>query len=490
MRDESIDRIVSRVRSRDGVPSVSTSPSKPRMQPDIVCMADVVPVVVPWLWPERIACGRITLLSGRPGAGKTFLTADIAARVSQGILWPDGSGIAPVGSVLLLNAEDDPADTLAPRLIGAGANRNKIHVLRAAKLIESDGNEKSIAFDLANLDIIRAALDGLPDCRLLILDPIGSYLGGRTDSHRDSEVRAILSPLAMLASERELAVVLVCHNRKSSVDFADDAVLGSRAFTGLARSVWHLSDDADDRERKLFLPGKCNLARSPNGLAFRIGDGEQGYPVCEWEADAIETHADDVVHTNAANGISGPAPLKRNAAMQWLRELLASGPMFVEDIKEQARNAGFSISTIQRAKDELGLVPAKQSFAGRWQWELAREDTQVEAEKNMDSPRCSRDVEHEHLGENKGENAPNAPRKAQDTQVAPHLSILDDQSEDAQVPWNDFDRFVEAMRAANWKWDDVKKWLGLPHQTSFIKVSDADRQKAYQMFTKKKTIQS
>ncbi len=165
--------------------------------------------------------------------------------------------------------------------------------------------------------------------------------------------------------------------------------------------------------------------------------------------------------------------------------MLAAGSMFMEEIKTQALHAGISIATIQRAKLALSIVPTKQAYAGGWQWELPHHDAQAEAEKNMDSPRYSREVELDHLAKNKGENAPNALQRAQDALVISHLNILDEKPEDAQVPWNDFDRFVEAMRAANWKWDDVKKWLGVPRKTSFIKVSDADRQKAYEMFRKK-----
>ncbi|MBM3998788.1 MAG: hypothetical protein FJ297_04445 [Planctomycetes bacterium] len=95
------------------------------------------------------------------------------------------------------------------------AGGSTVHLLKAAKLIEADGNERSVAFDLSNVELIRDALARLPGCKLVIVDPIGSYLGGRVDAHRDNEVRSVLAPLAALASERNVAVVLICHTRKS-----------------------------------------------------------------------------------------------------------------------------------------------------------------------------------------------------------------------------------------------------------------------------------
>ena len=110
----------------------------------------------------------------------------------------------------------------------------------------------------------------LPDCKLVVIDPIGSFLGNGTDAHRDNEVRGVLAPVAMLAEKHGPAVLVVAHRRKSAGSIADDLALGSRAFTGIARAVWHLTRDPDDKARRLLLPGKNNLAREGDGLAFSI----------------------------------------------------------------------------------------------------------------------------------------------------------------------------------------------------------------------------
>lgn len=335
------------------------------MEPDLVNLAEVEPEEVPWLWPGRIPLGRITVLAGRPGCGKSFLTMDIAARLSTGQAWPDG-GQAPIGQTLLLSAEDDAGDTLVPRLIAAGADRKMVSLLRAERITKADGNIISVGFSLANIDLIACALDRMPACRLVIVDPIGSYLGGDVDSHRDNEVRQVLAPLAALAAARRLAVMAVCHTRKGMVTHADDAVLGSRGFTGLARCVLHLDKDPNDKGRRLLLPGKSNLGQESPGLAYRI----VGEPArLDWETDPLDMNADDLV---SGGGRPGPEPDVRNAAVEWLKELLKSKPVAVREVEDQAKEAGFSLATIRRARSLLGIIPYQQNFNGRRIWELPK----------------------------------------------------------------------------------------------------------------------
>jgi putative DNA primase/helicase len=206
-------------------------------EPVLVCLADVEPRPVSWLWPGRIPLGRITLLVGRPGEGKSFLTTDMAARITTATPWPDGSE-CPIGSVVLISAEDDPADTIRPRLDAHYADVRRVHLLSAVRRKDADGHHERMV-TLADLDAIEKAVKRCGDCKLIVVDPIGSFLGGRTDSHRDNEVRAVLAPIAQLAERHGPAVLVVAHRRKGTGSTADDLALGSRAFTGIARAVWH-----------------------------------------------------------------------------------------------------------------------------------------------------------------------------------------------------------------------------------------------------------
>lgn len=219
----------------------------------------VEPRDVQWLWFGRVPLGRITLLVGRPGEGKSFLTTDMAARVTTGAPWPDGSP-CPSGSVILVSAEDDPADTIRPRLDAHGANVRRVYQLSVVRHVNDDGKTDEVMFKLEDVAALEAALQAQPNCKLIVVDPIGSFLGSRINGDKDNEVRGVLAPVARLAEKYGPAVLVVMHYRKSAARFADDLALGSRAFTGIARVVWHLTRDSADKGRRLLLPGKNNLA--------------------------------------------------------------------------------------------------------------------------------------------------------------------------------------------------------------------------------------
>jgi len=235
--------------------------------PVLVTMADVEPVAVKWLWFGRIPLGRITLLVGRPGEGKSFLTMYIAAVVSNGGPWPDGSGNAPRGPVLMICIEDDAGDTIRTRLDSHYANVSQIHLMTMVRRIGEDGKPHDVCFTLADLHALEQAIEQIRPV-LVIIDPIGSVIGGKTDAHRDNEVRAVLAPVAALAAKYGCAVLIVAHRRKSDGDVADDLAMGSRAFTGIARAVWHLSRERVNPARRLLLSGKMNLSAESSGLAF------------------------------------------------------------------------------------------------------------------------------------------------------------------------------------------------------------------------------
>ena len=322
----------------------------------VTCFADIGPREVAWLWRERIPLGRLTVLAGRPGVGKSFVTVDFASRVSTGMAWPDGSVNESAGGVLFFAAEDDPADTIRPRLDAAGADSKRVYYCR-------------------NVDLtgIESRVDQVPDCRLVVIDPVGSYLGRYVDAYRENEVRAVLEPLAEIASRRNIAVILVAHTRKAWASFADDSVLGSRAFVGLARAVWHVTKDPHDQTRRLFLPGKSNLSRKTSGLAFWIAPDPARV---QW-LGPVELQADDLA---VEESIRGRKPEARNAAVDWLQTLLREKPMSVQKIRKAAQKAGFSWATVRRAAEMLPIERRKKAFGGGWEWRLKSEDAHIGCE--------------------------------------------------------------------------------------------------------------
>jgi len=335
----------------------------PTFTPVLIRMSDVEARPISWLWPNRIAAGRMTLLVGVPGSAKSFLSLDSASRVSTGSPWPDGSH-CPKGSMILISAEDDPHDTIRPRLDAHRADVSRIHLLSTIRHRDDKGQESEIMFTLAHLDMLEAALQRVDDCKLIVVDPIGSFLGGRTDAHRDNEVRSILAPVAMLAEKYGPAVVVIAHRRKSAGTSADETALGSRAFTGLARSVWHVCRDSEDKGRRLFLPGKSNLAAEQPGLAFSIA-GEPA-AVC-WEHEPVDMSADEGM---AKEGADAGHESALDEAARWLEGLLVCGPQPGNKVKDQAHRDGIAVRTLERAKAKLGVVNGPDGFGGPWVWSL------------------------------------------------------------------------------------------------------------------------
>ncbi|MEQ9461113.1 MAG: AAA family ATPase [Phycisphaeraceae bacterium] len=379
-------------------PALEDDPGGPVLR----CLADIEPQKVRWLWPGRIPLGRITLLVGRPGEGKSFLTCDMAARVSTGTDWPDGT-VCPEGSVLLVCAEDDPGDTIRPRLDAHHADVRRVHLLAGVRRPTGrDGEMVETWFTLADVLELESVLERLSDCKLVVVDPIGSYLGSGTDAHRDNEVRSVLAPIGRLAEKYGPAFVVVAHRRKGTGTNADELALGSRAFTGIARAVWHVTREEEDKTRRLLLPGKNNLGPEGSGLAFTIA----GDPaVIAWEMNPVEMSADDQLRRENGGGeerTPGPEPVARNHAAAWLRGLLEEGAKRVKEIEGEGRAAGFSMGTLRRAKDELGITPHREGYGegGGWWWELPSKVRTKDAQTPKGEITCASSSPLKKHGEN------------------------------------------------------------------------------------------
>jgi hypothetical protein len=331
-----------------------------------VLASEVAPEPINWLWPGRIARGKSTMVAGDPGLGKSLLTLALAAVVTTGGLWPVTRERCERSSVLLLSAEDDIADTIRPRLDAAGADCTRIRIVQAVETFNAKRGEFtetmfSLRWDLEALDSVLAEMG---DCGLIIIDPVTAYLDG-ADSHKNAEVRALLAPLSKLASKWRAALVAVTHlNKGSGGPTAMHRFTGSLAFVAAARAAYVAMEDKADPTRRLLLPAKNNLAEDITGFAYRVRADDNGVARIEWEPELVTISADELL-TDAA-----PKPLKRDAAEDWLCELLAEGAMLVDEVKRRAGQAGFSWATIRSAKSRLGIDPAKKGFREGWTWSL------------------------------------------------------------------------------------------------------------------------
>jgi len=353
--------------------NLSAITAKPKPQSELVARraCEVTREDLAWLWPGRIPLGKLTLLAGDPGLGKSLVTLDIAARVSRGAPWPDNPLIAqPVGEVVLFNAEDDANDTITPRLDLAGADDGKIILVEGVQLIDPSKDKRTkLYFSLEHhLPQLERALQGWSGVRLIVIDPISAYCG-QTDSHNNAEVRALLAPLADLAGRTKAAVLAVTHLSKSGGPKAIYRAMGSLAFAAASRAVWAIVKDAEDPKRRLFLPTKLNLAVDPAGLAYRIVDGR-----VEWEPEPVNIHADDAFRAELDGPSKADRSTQRDEAEEWLREHLAGGPVPTNEVLDVGKEAGFSERTLRRAFKELGGRSRKDKEGGCWRWSLPDQD--------------------------------------------------------------------------------------------------------------------
>jgi hypothetical protein len=339
----------------------------PLASPVLVCMRDIHPELVRWHWKQRVARGKLTVLAGDPGLGKSFVTIYMASVTSRGGCWTDLlDEPIPAGGVVLLSAEDDLNDTIRPRLDAAGADVDRITALRAVRHRDRDtGKELELPFDLTtDLSALEQAILATPECSLVVVDPISAYMG-TTDSHSNSEVRGVLAPLSELAAKYRVAVVCVSHLNKGNAS-AVYRVMGSLAFAAAARAVWGVVKDKADPDRRLMLPFKNNLGNDKTGLAYSLSDAGLGIPSVCWEAQPVTTSADEALDPDR----KPDAAPKRDKAVAWLRALLDEGPVLSESVKSQADACGFSWATIRRAADDIGVVPIKDKSqkSGPWSW--------------------------------------------------------------------------------------------------------------------------
>ncbi|MGC2736498.1 MAG: AAA family ATPase, partial [Candidatus Acidiferrales bacterium] len=338
--------------------------------------SDIKPQPLRWLWPSRIPLGKLTLLVGDPGLGKSLLTIDIAARVSRGVSFPD-SAICEAGAVIMASAEDDPADTVRPRLDAADADVSRIHTLEGVRVTRSDGSACERPFQLElGIEALEGALSQMPGVRLIVIDPISAYLGN-SDSNSNAEIRGLLAPLAALAARHHVAFLCVTHLRKSPGTAVHRAI-ASIAFTAAARASWAVAADPSDPARRLMLAVKQNLGPDVGGLAFRI-TAENGLPRLNWEKGAVTLSANDVL--GSAEGRESQDA--HHEAESWLQSILAKGPVPVPEIEAAVKSVGLSWATVRRAKESLAVVAEKSGYHGGWQWRL--EPAHVEGAQTPDT---------------------------------------------------------------------------------------------------------
>ncbi len=229
----------------------------------------------------------------------------------------------------------------------------------------------------ADLLLLEIEIQRIGDVKLIIIDPVSSYLG-KVDSHKNAELRAVLEPIGEMASRLGVAVLSVTHLSKGGGNGANNRIIGSIAFVAAARAAFVVCRDPNDGERRLFLPTKNNVGPEGTGLGFRVGAQvtTSGIvaPAIFWDTLPVTMNADEVL---SATSVFPPreAPA-RNAAEDFLRNLLRGGALPVAEVQSEAKAAGMAWATVRRAKDTMHLVASKSGLDGGWQWSMPADDAQ------------------------------------------------------------------------------------------------------------------
>jgi hypothetical protein len=324
--------------------STPLDPSKPL----IIWGSQITPRKVEWLWQDRVPMGKLTTFAGVGGLGKTFVLCDLAARVSNGDEWPFSGGVcAQRGKVLFISGEDEADDTLVPRMIELGADLSQIAFLTTEAL------DRFQLSDINAMDVMAHQMGGV---QFVVIDPPTAYLGGVND-HKNSELRALLTPLKSWASKQRCALIFNTHVSKPQSVKVDAMmrVMGSVAWVNAVRAAHMFAQDPDDADRCLFVGMKTNLGAKPKGLAFQIVKTE-ALATVKWLGE-VDTTADEAVNRDEKKA-------RTISARDWLIELFNKQREWPSDqFWASAREHGIGKRNIDEAKIAL-LVPRARRTVG------------------------------------------------------------------------------------------------------------------------------
>ncbi|WP_173910050.1 AAA family ATPase [Acinetobacter sp. Marseille-Q1618] len=335
----------------------------------IVNMSSIKAQAINWLWTGWLPLGKITILAGAGGCGKTNLLLALIATISTNGVFPDGSKCNDSGKILIYSTEDDPNDTLLPRLIANGADLNKIDFI-AGRINEKGEREP---FDpTKDLPLLYEYAKRNPDIKLLMIDPIISAVGG--DSNKATDVRRSLQVLVDFAQEFNCAVVGITHFAKgTSGSSPAERIIGSQAFTALARMVWSAAKREDENDC-ILVRAKSNISTLDGGIRYQI-EAETVLENIETTKTAwlgvIEGSARELL--NEAESTENDNGSMVDMAKEFLIDLLSSVEnMPTKEVQAQAKDAGFSPASIRRAQEKLNIKPFKPQGEKVWFWSLPK----------------------------------------------------------------------------------------------------------------------
>jgi hypothetical protein len=331
---------------------------------ELLTLAAVDAKPIDWLWKPYLPTGMLALLSGDPGAGKTFCALAIAAAITTGHVPYTGEPCEP-RDVLSLSIENSPEHVLRPRFDALGGDPNRFHILRGAITGEGDHALRERA-RLSDVQLLGDAMERTK-AGLVMVDPIQSYLGAEVDAHRFNETRPVMDGLSRLAEEFHCNALLLRHLGKARAARAIHQGLGSIDLTGAARSELMAGCVPDDPAQRAIVHVKSNLGQLGPSIGYAIDDDG----AFRWTGESELT----------ASALLSPEGEPEEAgaleqAEEFLQGALAQGARSEKEIAAEARQDGISNKTLKRAKKKLGVRSRKDGMRGAWEWSLPEDGQQ------------------------------------------------------------------------------------------------------------------
>jgi len=309
-------------------------------------MEDIKCENVEWLWYPFVPYGKITIIQGDPGEGKTTLVLQMIAKLTRGETIINEETKEPI-NVIYQTAEDGLSDTIKPRLVAANADCSKVLVI----------DDKETPLTMLDVRLEKAIAE--TGARLVVLDPIQGFLGADVDMHRANEIRPVMKHIAEIAEKYRCAIILVGHMNKNSNGKSSYRGLGSIDFQAAARSVLIVGRVKGEPEVRVVCHVKSSLAPEGKSIAFRL-DKEEGF---QWIGE-YDVSVDDLLAADNRGQ-------KVREAKEFLKEILKSGSMTQKEISEEAENHGIKNKTLWNAKSDLKVESVK--IGNQWFWMLPKE---------------------------------------------------------------------------------------------------------------------
>lgn len=341
--------------------AITRLPVRPSWRAHAVQASSIKPQAIRWLWPGWLAQGKLHILAGAGGTGKTTLLLGLIAAITTAGRWPDGEVCREPGNALIWSSEDDPSDTLVPRLIAAGADMNRVYILQGR--INGEGEREP--FDpSSDIDLLRATAEEIGGISLLMLDPVVSAVKG--DMHKANDVRRGLQGVVDFAEQNLCAVVGISHFAKGGAGSSPaDRVIGSQAFSALARTVL-VAAKQEDSDARVLARAKSNIGTDEGGISYTIEpltiEGGIEATRAVW-GELIQGSAREILGDVEGNEDETRLDDSDDPA-EALQRILAKGPLPGKEAKSLMMGNGYTQKQIRKARERLSITTARTGFGG------------------------------------------------------------------------------------------------------------------------------